>query len=337
MAVKIGISGFGRIGRCTFRTSLLHPEVEIAAVNNRSVGPIMADLLKFDTVHGTWDHDVSFDTEKQALVIDGRLIPVTNETDPANIPWKKMGVDIVVESTGKFKDRASTSKHLADGAKKVIITAPGKDPDATIVMGVNEETYDPATQHIISNGSCTTNCLAPVAKVLSREFGIVRGMMTTVHSYTNDQQLVDGVHKDLRRARCATQSIIPTSTGAAKAVALVLPELQGKFTGMALRVPTPNVSMTDLVAILKTNVTAAEVNAAMKKWAEEPMKGILAYSTAPTVSSDYISDTHSSIVDSLDTQVIEGNMVKVVAWYDNEWGYSLRVNDLASYIASKGY
>lgn len=337
MAVKIGISGFGRIGRCTFRTSLLHPEVEIAAVNNRSVGPIMADLLKFDTVHGTWDHDVSFDTEKQALVIDGRLIPVTNETDPANIPWKKMGVDIVVESTGKFKDRASASKHLADGAKKVIITAPGKDPDATIVMGVNEETYDPATQHIISNGSCTTNCLAPVAKVLSREFGIVRGMMTTVHSYTNDQQLVDGVHKDLRRARCATQSIIPTSTGAAKAVALVLPELKGKFTGMALRVPTPNVSMTDLVAILKTNVTAAEVNAAMKKWAEGPMKGILAYSTAPTVSSDYISDTHSSIVDSLDTQVIEGNMVKVVAWYDNEWGYSLRVNDLASYIASKGY
>ena len=337
MAVKIGISGFGRIGRCTFRTSLLHPEVEIAAVNNRSVGPIMADLLKFDTVHGTWDHDVSFDTENQALVIDGRLIPVTNETDPANIPWKKMGVDIVVESTGKFKDRASASKHLADGAKKVIITAPGKDPDATIVMGVNEETYDPATQHIISNGSCTTNCLAPVAKVLSREFGIVRGMMTTVHSYTNDQQLVDGVHKDLRRARCATQSIIPTSTGAAKAVALVLPELQGKFTGMALRVPTPNVSMTDLVAILKTNVTAAEVNAAMKKWAEGPMKGILAYSTAPTVSSDYISDTHSSIVDSLDTQVIEGNMVKVVAWYDNEWGYSLRVNDLASYIASKGY
>lgn len=337
MAVKIGISGFGRIGRCTFRTSLLHPEVEIAAVNNRSVGPIMADLLKFDTVHGTWDHDVSFDTEKQALVIDGRLIPVTNETDPANIPWKKMGVDIVVESTGKFKDRASASKHLADGAKKVIITAPGKDPDATIVMGVNEETYHPATQHIISNGSCTTNCLAPVAKVLSREFGIVRGMMTTVHSYTNDQQLVDGVHKDLRRARCATQSIIPTSTGAAKAVALVLPELQGKFTGMALRVPTPNVSMTDLVAVLKTNVTVAEVNAAMKKWAEGPMKGILAYSTAPTVSSDYISDPHSSIVDSLDTQVIEGNMVKLVAWYDNEWGYSLRVNDLASYIASKGY
>lgn len=337
MAVKIGISGFGRIGRCTLRTSLLHPEVEIAAVNNRSVGPIMADLLKFDTVHGTWDHDVSFDTEKQVLVIDGRPIPVTNETDPANIPWKKMGVDIVVESTGKFKDRASASKHLADGAKKVIITAPGKDPDATIVMGVNEETYDPATQHIISNGSCTTNCLAPVAKVLSREFGIVRGMMTTVHSYTNDQQLVDGVHKDLRRARCATQSIIPTSTGAAKAVALVLPELQGKFSGMALRVPTPNVSMTDLVAILKTNVTAGDVNAAMKKWAEGPMKGILAYSTAPTVSSDYISDTHSSIVDSLDTQVIEGNMVKVVAWYDNEWGYSLRVNDLASYIASKGY
>lgn len=337
MTVKIGISGFGRIGRCTFRTSLLRPEIEIVAINNRSVGPIMADLLKFDTVHGTWDHDVSFDSEKQALVIDGRVIPVTNETDPANIPWNKMGVDVVVESTGKFKDRQSASKHLAGGAKKVIITAPGKDPDTTIVMGVNEETYDPKTQHIISNGSCTTNCLAPVAKVLSREFGIVRGMMTTVHSYTNDQQLVDGVHKDLRRARCATQSIIPTSTGAAKAVALVLPELKGKFTGMALRVPTPNVSMTDLVAILERNVTVEEVNNAMKKWAEGPMKGILAYSTAPTVSSDYISDPHSSIVDSLDTQVIEGSMIKVVAWYDNEWGYSLRVNDLASYIASKGY
>lgn len=337
MTVKIGISGFGRIGRCTFRTSLLRPEIEIVAINNRSVGPIMADLLKFDTVHGTWDHDVSFDSEKQALVIDGRVIPVTNETDPANIPWNKMGVDVVVESTGKFKDRQSASKHLAGGAKKVIITAPGKDPDTTIVMGVNEETYDPKTQHIISNGSCTTNCLAPVAKVLAREFGIVRGMMTTVHSYTNDQQLVDGVHKDLRRARCATQSIIPTSTGAAKAVALVLPELKGKFTGMALRVPTPNVSMTDLVAILERNVTVEEVNNAMKKWAEGPMKGILAYSTAPTVSSDYISDPHSSIVDSLDTQVIEGSMIKVVAWYDNEWGYSLRVNDLASYIASKGY
>lgn len=250
MAVKIGISGFGRIGRCTFRTALLHPEVEIAALNNRSVGPIMADLLKFDTVHGTWDHDVSFDSERQCLLVDGRSIPVTNETDPANIPWKTLGVDIVVESTGKFKDHASASKHLAGGAKKVIITAPGKEPDATIVMGVNEETYDPATHHIISNGSCTTNCLAPIAKVLSSEFGIVRGMMTTVHSYTNDQHLVDSVHKDLRRARCATQAIIPTSTGAAQAVALVLPELKGKFTGMALRVPTPNVSMTDLVAVL---------------------------------------------------------------------------------------
>lgn len=337
MTVKVGISGFGRIGRCTFRTSLIHPEVEIAAINNRSVGPVMADLLKFDTVHGVWDHEVSWDSEKQALLVDGRAIPVTNETDPANIPWNTMGVDIVVESTGKFKDRDSASKHLADGAKKVIITAPGKKPDATIVMGVNEETYDPATQHIISNGSCTTNCLAPVAKVLSREFGIVRGMMTTVHSYTNDQQLVDGVHKDLRRARCATQSIIPTSTGAARAVALVLPELQGKFSGMALRVPTPNVSMTDLVAVLKKKVTVEEVNCAMKKWADGPMKGILAYSTAPTVSSDYISNPHSSIVDSLDTQVVEGDMVKIVAWYDNEWGYSLRVNDLASYIDSQGY
>ncbi|MBF1327027.1 MAG: type I glyceraldehyde-3-phosphate dehydrogenase, partial [Megasphaera micronuciformis] len=230
----------------------------------------------------------------------------------------------------------SASKHLAGGAKKVVITAPGKDADATIVMGVNEETYDPDKHHIVSNGSCTTNCLAPVAKVLSTEFGIVRGMMTTVHSYTNDQHLVDSVHKDLRRARCATQSIIPTSTGAAQAVALVLPELKGKFTGMALRVPTPNVSMTDLVAVLEKNVTVEEVNGALKKWAEGPLQGILAYSEDATVSSDYISDTHSSIVDGLDTQVVDGNMIKVVAWYDNEWGYSLRVNDLAAYIGSKG-
>ena len=269
-------------------------------------------------------------------VIDGRRIPVTNHTDPADIPWKKLGVDVVVESTGKFKDRESASKHLAGGAKRVIITAPGKNPDTTIVMGVNEETYDPEKHRIISNGSCTTNCLAPVAKVLSREFGIVRGMMTTVHAYTNDQLLVDGVHKDMRRARCATQSIIPTSTGAAKAVALVLPELKGKFTGMALRVPTPNVSMTDLVAILQKKVTVEEVNGALKKWAEGPLKGILAYSEDATVSSDYISDPHSSIVDSLDTQIVEGDMIKVVAWYDNEWGYSLRVNDLAAYMATKG-
>ena len=270
MAIKIGISGFGRIGRCTFRTALSQPDVEIAAINNRSVGPIMADLLKFDTVHGTWRHDVSYDTQKNTLVVDGKAIPVTNETDPADIPWKKLDVDVVVESTGKFKDRESASKHLAGGAKKVVITAPGKNPDATIVMGVNEETYNPAKHHIISNGSCTTNCLAPVAKVLSQEFGIVRGMMTTVHSYTNDQHLVDSVHKDLRRARCATQSIIPTSTGAAQAVALVLPELKGKFTGMALRVPTPNVSMTDLVAVLAKNVTKEEVNGALKKWADGP-------------------------------------------------------------------
>lgn len=296
----------------------------------------MADLLKFDTVHGTWNHDVSYDEGTSELIIDGRRIPVTNHTDPADIPWKKLGVDVVVESTGKFKDRESASKHLAGGAKRVIITAPGKNPDTTIVMGVNEETYDPEKHRIISNGSCTTNCLAPVAKVLSREFGIVRGMMTTVHAYTNDQLLVDGVHKDMRRARCATQSIIPTSTGAAKAVALVLPELKGKFTGMALRVPTPNVSMTDLVAILQKKVTVEEVNGALKKWAEGPLKGILAYSEDATVSSDYISDPHSSIVDSLDTQIVEGDMIKVVAWYDNEWGYSLRVNDLAAYMATKG-
>jgi len=337
MTVKVGISGFGRIGRCTFRTSLLNPDVEIVAINNRSVGPIMADLLKYDTVHGKWEHDVSYDAANLQLIVDGRRIQITNETDPANIPWGKLGVDVVVESTGKFKDKESASKHLAGGAKKVIISAPGKNEDITIVMGVNEEMYDPAKHNIISNGSCTTNCLAPVAKVLSREFGIVRGMMTTVHAYTNDQQLVDGVHKDLRRARCATQSIIPTSTGAAKAVALVLPELKGKFTGMALRVPTPNVSMTDLVTILERDVTVEEVNAALKKWAAGPLKGIMAYSDEPTVSSDYISNVNSSIVDALDTQVVNGNMVKVVSWYDNEWGYSLRCNDLAAYIAKFGF
>ena len=279
---------------------------------------------------------MSYDSETDALIIDGHRIKVTSHTDPGDIPWKKLGVDIVVESTGKFKDRPSASKHLAGGAKRVIISAPGKNPDTTIVMGGNEETYDPKKDYIISNGSCTTNCLAPVAKVLSREFGIVRGMMTTVHAYTNDQVLVDGVHKDMRRARCATQSIIPTSTGAAKAVALVLPELKGKFTGMALRVPTPNVSMTDLVAILKRPVTVEEVNAALKKWSEGPLKGILAYSEDATVSSDYISDPHSSIVDALDTQIVEGDMIKVVAWYDNEWGYSLRINDLAAYMAGIG-
>ena len=337
MTAKVGISGFGRIGRCTFRTAFTHPDVEVVAINNRSVGPIMADLLKYDTVHGTWDHDVSFDEAGQRLIVDGKAVKITNETDPANIPWGKMGADIVVESTGKFRDREGASKHLVGGAKKVIISAPGKNEDVTIVMGVNEEMYDPAQHTIISNGSCTTNCLAPVAKVLSREFGIVRGMMTTIHSYTNDQHLVDSVHKDLRRARAAGQSIIPTSTGAAKAVALVLPELKGKFAGMAMRVPPPNVSLTDLVAILEKNVTVEEVNKALEKWAAGPLKGIMAYSEEHTVSSDYISNRHSSIVDALDTQVVGGNMGKIVAWYDNEWGYSLRVNDLAAYISKLGF
>lgn len=336
MSVKIGISGFGRIGRCVFRAALLRDDVEIVAVNNRSVGPIMADLLKYDTVQGQIANEVWFDEKTSELVVDDKRIPVTNETSPENIPWSEFGADIVVESTGKFKTRETAGKHLEGGAKKVLITAPAKGEDITIVMGVNESMYDPANHHIISNASCTTNCLAPFAKVLLEKFGIKKGMMTTVHSYTNDQNLLDSPHKDLRRARAATMSIIPTTTGAAKAVALVLPELKGKFSGFALRVPTPNVSVTDLTAILERPTTAEEINAAMKEAAEGPLKGIMAYTDRPTVSSDYIHDDHSSIVSGMETTVVNGTMAKVVAWYDNEWGYSKRVVDAAVYIASKG-
>ncbi len=336
MSLKIGISGFGRIGRCVFRAALLRDDVEIVAVNNRSVGPIMADLLKYDTVQGQIANDVWFDEAASELVVDDKRIPVTNETSPENIPWSKFGAEIVVESTGKFKTRETAGKHLEGGAKKVLITAPAKGEDITIVMGVNENMYDPEKHHIISNASCTTNCLAPFAKVLLEKFGIKKGMMTTVHSYTNDQNLLDSPHKDLRRARAATMSIIPTTTGAAKAVALVLPELKGKFSGFALRVPTPNVSVTDLTAILERPTTAEEINAAMKEAAEGPLKGIMAYTDRPTVSSDYIHDSHSSIVSGMETMVVNGTMAKVVAWYDNEWGYSKRVIDAAVYIAGKG-
>ncbi|MBE2929749.1 type I glyceraldehyde-3-phosphate dehydrogenase [Anoxybacillus flavithermus] len=334
MAVKIGINGFGRIGRNVFRAALKNPEIEVVAVNDLTDAKTLAHLLKYDSVHGTLDAEVAVNGNN--IVVDGKEIIVKAERDPANLGWGELGVDIVVESTGRFTKREDAAKHLEAGAKKVIISAPATNEDITIVMGVNEDKYDPANHHVISNASCTTNCLAPFAKVLHEKFGIIRGMMTTVHSYTNDQQILDLPHKDLRRARAAAESIIPTSTGAAKAVALVLPELKGKLNGMAMRVPTPNVSVVDLVAELEKEVTVEEVNAALKAAAEGELKGILAYSEEPLVSRDYNGSTVSSTIDALSTMVIEGNMVKVLSWYDNETGYSHRVVDLAAYIASKG-
>lgn len=334
MAVKIGINGFGRIGRNVFRAALKNPEIEVVAVNDLTDAKTLAHLLKYDSVHGTLDAEVSVNGNN--IVVDGKEIVVKAERDPANLGWGELGVDIVVESTGRFTKREDAAKHLEAGAKKVIISAPATNEDITIVMGVNEDKYDPANHHVISNASCTTNCLAPFAKVLHEKFGIIRGMMTTVHSYTNDQQILDLPHKDLRRARAAAESIIPTSTGAAKAVALVLPELKGKLNGMAMRVPTPNVSVVDLVAELEKEVTVEEVNAALKAAAEGELKGILAYSEEPLVSRDYNGSTASSTIDALSTMVMEGRMVKVLSWYDNETGYSHRVVDLAAYIASKG-
>jgi glyceraldehyde 3-phosphate dehydrogenase len=334
MAVKIGINGFGRIGRNVFRAALKNPNVEVVAVNDLTDASTLAHLLKYDSVHGTLDAEVSVNGNN--IVVNGKEIVVKAERDPAQLAWNELGVDIVVESTGRFTKREDAAKHLEAGAKKVIISAPAKNEDITIVMGVNQDKYDPANHHIISNASCTTNCLAPFAKVLHEKFGIVRGMMTTVHSYTNDQQILDLPHKDLRRARAAAESIIPTTTGAAKAVALVLPELKGKLNGMAMRVPTPNVSVVDLVAELEKEVTVEEVNAALKEAAEGELKGILAYNEEPLVSRDYNGNTASSTIDALSTMVIEGKMVKVVSWYDNETGYSHRVVDLAEYIASKG-
>ncbi|QAV25840.1 type I glyceraldehyde-3-phosphate dehydrogenase [Anoxybacillus flavithermus] len=334
MAVKIGINGFGRIGRNVFRAALKNPEIEVVAVNDLTDAKTLAHLLKYDSVHGTLDAEVAVNGNN--IVVNGKEIIVKAERDPANLGWGELGVDIVVESTGRFTKREDAAKHLEAGAKKVIISAPATNEDITIVMGVNEDKYDPANHHVISNASCTTNCLAPFAKVLHEKFGIIRGMMTTVHSYTNDQQILDLPHKDLRRARAAAESIIPTSTGAAKAVALVLPELKGKLNGMAMRVPTPNVSVVDLVAELEKEVTVEEVNAALKAAAEGELKGILAYSEEPLVSRDYNGSTASSTIDALSTMVMEGRMVKVLSWYDNETGYSHRVVDLAAYIASKG-
>lgn len=334
MTVKVGINGFGRIGRNVFRAALNNSEMEIVAINDLTDANMLAHLLKYDTVHGTLQADVKVDG--QYLVVGNQKVKVLAERDPAQLGWGELGVEVVVESTGRFTKREDAAKHLEAGAKKVIISAPASNEDITIVMGVNEDKYDAANHHVLSNASCTTNCLAPFAKVLNDNFGIKRGMMTTIHSYTNDQQILDLPHKDYRRARAAAENMIPTTTGAAKAVALVLPELKGKLNGMAIRVPTPNVSIVDLVAELDKNVTAEEINAAMKAAAEGPLKGILAYSDLPLVSTDYNGATVSSTVDGLSTMVLEDNMVKVLSWYDNEVGYSSRVVDLIGYIAQKG-
>lgn len=332
--VKVGINGFGRIGRNVFRAALNNPDVQIVAVNDLTDTATLAHLLKYDTTHGQLDATV--EAKEGALLVNGREIKVFAERNPADLPWGSVGVEIVVESTGIFTAKEKAELHLKGGAKKVIISAPATNEDITVVIGVNEDKYDAAAHTIISNASCTTNCLAPFAKVLNDKFGIVKGMMTTIHSYTNDQSVLDVPHKDLRRARAAAENIIPSSTGAAKAVSLVLPELKGKLNGMAMRVPTPNVSVTDLVAELKVNVTVEEVNAAFKEAADGPLKGIMNYNELPLVSSDYNSDPASSTIDGLSTMVVEGNMVKVISWYDNEWGYSNRVVDLVTYIASKG-
>ncbi|MDN4072148.1 type I glyceraldehyde-3-phosphate dehydrogenase [Fictibacillus terranigra] len=334
MATKVGINGFGRIGRNVFRAALNNPNVEVVAVNDLTDANMLAFLLKHDTVHGKLDATV--EVGENSLIVNGKEIKVLAERDPAQLGWGDLGVEVVVESTGRFTKRADAAKHLEAGAKKVIISAPANDEDITVVMGVNEDKYDAGSHHVISNASCTTNCLAPFAKVLNEKFGIKRGMMTTVHSYTNDQQILDLPHKDYRRARAAAENIIPTTTGAAKAVSLVLPELKGKLNGMAMRVPTPNVSLVDLVAELDKEVSAEEINSALKEAAEGPLKGILGYSDEPLVSTDYNGNTNSSTVDGLSTMVMEGNMVKVISWYDNETGYSSRVVDLIDFIAKKG-
>ncbi|MFS0863975.1 type I glyceraldehyde-3-phosphate dehydrogenase [Fredinandcohnia sp. 179-A 10B2 NHS] len=334
MAVKVGINGFGRIGRNVLRAALKNPNIEVVAVNDLTDADMLAHLLKYDSVHGILDAEVSVNGSN--LVVNGKEIQVKAERDPAQLGWGDLGVDVVVESTGRFTKRADAAKHLEAGAKKVIISAPASDEDITIVMGVNHDKYDAVNHNVISNASCTTNCLAPFAKVLHENFGIRRGMMTTVHSYTNDQQILDLPHKDYRRARAAAENIIPTTTGAAKAVSLVLPELKGKLNGGAMRVPTPNVSLVDLVVELDKETTVEEINAALRTASENDLKGIMGYSEEPLVSGDYNGNPNSSTIDALSTMVMEGNMAKVISWYDNESGYSHRVVDLVEYIASKG-
>ncbi|HYM37966.1 MAG TPA: type I glyceraldehyde-3-phosphate dehydrogenase [Nitrospiraceae bacterium] len=333
MSIRIGINGFGRIGRNVLRASLGDPGLEFVAVNDLTDAKTLAYLLQYDSVHGTLPAKV--DAREDAILVDGKPIKVLAKKDPKELPWKDFGVDIVVESTGRFTDREGASKHLSAGAKRVIVTAPSKDADVTLVLGVNEQAYDPAKHTIVSNASCTTNCLAPVAKVLLEKFGIQRGVMTTIHSYTNDQQLLDLPHKDLRRARAAALSMVPTSTGAAKALHLVLPQLKGKLDGLAIRVPTPNVSIVDLSVEVEQDCDVASVNAAFKQAAQGPLKGIIKYSEAPIVSVDQNGDPHSATLDAPLTIVSNRRMVKVLAWYDNEWGYSCRVRDLIKFLASK--
>ncbi|HUL00914.1 MAG TPA: type I glyceraldehyde-3-phosphate dehydrogenase [Nitrospirota bacterium] len=334
MAVRVAINGFGRIGRNVFRASLGNKDFEIVAVNDITDAPTLAHLLRYDSVFGEIGTGVK--AGEGNLLIGNKEVQVTAKRDPAELPWKDLRVDVVIESTGLFLDKAGAGKHITAGAKKVVISAPAKDPDATFVIGVNEHLYDSSKHHIVSNASCTTNCLAPVVKVLHENYGIVHGLMNTIHSYTNDQKLLDLPHKDLRRARAATLSIIPTTTGAAKAVSLVIPELKGKLDGMSLRVPTPNVSVVDFVAEVSKKTTAAEVNASLREAANGRLKGILQFEESPLVSIDFKGNPHSSIVDAALTSVMEGTMVKVIAWYDNEWGYSCRLRDLILYMVKKG-
>jgi glyceraldehyde 3-phosphate dehydrogenase len=331
MAVRVGVNGFGRIGRVFFRAALTTKDIEVVAVNDLADAKTLGHLLKHDSVHGTLGAEVS--AKGDTIVVDGRKVRVCSVKDPAALPWSELGVDIVVESTGIFRDKATSSKHLQAGAKKVVITAPAKDPDITVVLGVNEGKYDPVKHELVSNASCTTNCLATVAKVLLDNFGIKRGFASTVHSYTNDQPIHDFPHKDLRRARAGAVSMIPTTTGAATAVGLVLPELKGKLDGIAIRVPTANVSVVDLTAEVGKPVTAEQVNDAFRAAATGPLKGILDATDEELVSVDFNGNPHSSIVDLPSTSVVDGNLVKVLAWYDNEWGYSCRVRDLIRYMA----
>jgi glyceraldehyde 3-phosphate dehydrogenase len=334
MAIKVGINGFGRIGRNIMRAAMAYDEIDIVAVNDLTDAATLAHLLKYDSLLGNLKADITADGD--TISVDGDSFKVLAQKDPGQLPWKDLGVDVVFEGTGRFTKRDDAAKHIAAGAKRVIITAPATKPDVTVVMGVNHESYDAAKHQIVSNASCTTNCLAPVAKVLHESFGIKSAWMTTVHAYTNDQNLLDLPHKDLRRARAAALSIIPTTTGAASAVGEVLPALKGRLDGIAMRVPTPNVSVVDLNAILEKNATAEEINAAFKTAADGPLKGILEYVTAPLVSIDFRGNPHSAMLDVAYTKVQDGNFAKVMAWYDNEWGYSSRCVDLLRFMASKG-
>lgn len=333
MGIKVAINGFGRIGRNLIRCAISDPEIEILAINDLTDSKTLAHLLKYDSVHGIFDAKI--DTQENHIILNGKKIRVFAERDPQLLPWRDLGINIVIESTGRFTGRDGAQRHLAAGAGRVIISAPASDPDITVAVGVNEGDYNPEKDYIISNASCTTNCLAPITKVVNDNFGIKRGFMTTIHSYTNDQRLLDLPHKDLRRARAAALSMIPTSTGAAKAVGLVLPALKGKIDAIAIRVPTPNVSLIDLVVELEREATAVEINEAIKKAADSELKGIIEYSQEPLVSADLNGNPHSAIFDSALTMMIDRKMAKIIAWYDNEWGYSCRIRDLIRYIGKR--